>query len=329
MKNLISIILPVYKVRKEYIKQCIDSIKKQTYSNFEVICIFDGSDSKTIKHCKEYIGKDKRFNCVSRDNKGVSYTRNEGIARAKGEWITFIDADDWFENNALESFVNNMVKDDSIDFYILRAFINGKKNYCAYQNNHIIDQEKKVELFQSAFGTKYGKYSYCESVWKNFYKKSALLANGIEFPEKIKIGEDMIFNYRIWSKCREGYFINSSIYNYRINDESVMNSDYNQLKEKYEVLFPTFEKEIQKLDKRYTENYSIFIIKQIKRFYLHYGNDNKTFSEISELIKNKYYQEKIKVSKIGTLDLKNGVFLFALKIKSKKLLKTIIKIYNK
>lgn len=330
MKNpKISIILPIYKVKKEYAEQCIKSIKEQTYKNFEVICIFDGSDKETINFCKLFIDNDKRFKCISRGNMGVSFTRNEGISKSKGEWITFIDADDWYEKEALETFINNRIDDISIDFYILKAKINSKENKCSYRYNHIIDERKKNELFQSTYGSKNEKYSYCESVWKNFYKKTAIVTNEIVFPEKIKIGEDLIFNYRVWSKCENGYFIDKAIYNYRINNESVMNSDYFQLKNKYSILFPTFEEELSKIEKKFTHNHSNFVIKQIKRFYLKYGSNDDIFNDISSLIKEDYYKENIKKSKISSLNIKNKIFLFALKIKNKKILKLIIKIYNK
>ena len=192
----------------------------------------------------------------------------------------------------------------------------------------MIDERRKNELFQSTYGTKHSKYSYCEPVWKNFYKRSTLISKKIYFPENIKIGEDMIFNYRVWSKCGNGYFINKVIYNYRINDESVMNSDYCQLKDKYEILFSTFEEEIKKIDPKYIKNYSNFIIKQIKKFYLKYGKSDELFEKISILIENDYYKDKIKNSKINSLNFKDKIFLLALKIKSKRIIKALVQLYN-
>lgn len=99
-QNKISIIVPVYNVEK-YLKVCLDSIKNQTYNNFEVIMINDGSTDKSKKICEEYT-KDARFILINQNNQGLSGARNTGLKNITGEYVLFIDSDDWIEKNCFD-----------------------------------------------------------------------------------------------------------------------------------------------------------------------------------------------------------------------------------
>ena len=102
MKDLISVIVPVYNVEK-YLNKCLDSIISQTYTNLEIILIDDGSTDNCGKICDEYASKDKRIKVIHKENAGVSSARNYGIQCATGDWIMFVDSDDWIEFDAINS----------------------------------------------------------------------------------------------------------------------------------------------------------------------------------------------------------------------------------
>ena len=108
----ISVIVPVYKV-ESFLSRCVDSILNQTYSDFELVLIEDGSPDQSGAICDEYAQKDDRFRVVHQANAGVSSARNVGLNNVHGEWITFLDADDRFKNNALEFYTNHI--SESID----------------------------------------------------------------------------------------------------------------------------------------------------------------------------------------------------------------------
>ena len=108
----VSIIVPVYEVEK-YIRKCIESIQAQTFSDFELILVDDGSKDASGRICDEYAKKDKRIRVIHKENKGVSAARNDGIKDSMGEYICFIDADDWIEKTMLESCINNIIETDS------------------------------------------------------------------------------------------------------------------------------------------------------------------------------------------------------------------------
>ena len=99
MVEKISVIVPVYKIKEQYLKECIESISKQTYSNLEIILVDDGSPDNCGEICDLYAEKDSRIMVLHQKNQGVSMARNNAIQKATGEWITFIDADDWIEKN--------------------------------------------------------------------------------------------------------------------------------------------------------------------------------------------------------------------------------------
>lgn len=109
---LISVIIPVYNAEK-YLEQCLNSIKNQTYKNFEVIIVNDGSKDNTDSICKKFAQSDSRFRYFSKENGGVSSARNFGLDNANGHYITFIDGDDWVEHNHLEILIKSITENNS------------------------------------------------------------------------------------------------------------------------------------------------------------------------------------------------------------------------
>ena len=106
---LLSVIIPVYKVEK-YLRRCLDSIVNQTYKNLEIILVDDGSPDNSGKICDEYAQNDKRIKVIHQKNKGQGAARNTGIIAANGELITFVDSDDWIENNTYEIMVSELLQ---------------------------------------------------------------------------------------------------------------------------------------------------------------------------------------------------------------------------
>ena len=102
--NLISIIVPVYNV-SEYLPRCLDSLINQTYKNIEIILVNDGSTDNSLEICKKYAEKDLRIKVIDKENGGISSARNTGIAEASGEWIGFVDSDDYIEPCTYEIFL--------------------------------------------------------------------------------------------------------------------------------------------------------------------------------------------------------------------------------
>ena len=109
MKNLVSIIVPVYNAEK-YLKKSIKSITSQTYKNIEIICIDDGSNDKSLEILHKFAGEDQRIRIIYKKNEGVSLARNTGLESAKGDFVLFVDSDDWIEKNLCETLLFYMEK---------------------------------------------------------------------------------------------------------------------------------------------------------------------------------------------------------------------------
>ena len=186
-KEKVSIIIPVYNSEK-YIGRCIDSILNQTYTNYELILIDDGSTDNSLKILNDYKKKDNRIRVYSQKNKGVAITRNRGIKLSNGQYICFIDNDDYIENKYLENLVSNCCNNDFV--------IGGYKRV----------SDDKILFKKKLKNTNFSKFENV-APWGKLIKKSYLINNKIEF-FSFPIGEDIIFNIKLFSLTTKFKIIN-------------------------------------------------------------------------------------------------------------------------
>ena len=182
----ISIIIPVYNSEK-YLGECLDSVKKQTFTDFEVLLINDGSTDNSGDICDQYAKNDLRFKVFHKKNGGVSSARNLGIEKASGEWITFVDSDDLIEENALKNFI--LTKSDQIDFFLF-----GVKKLIDEKEVSFFYFEKDQVFSVLEFINKYPLYQYYAGPWSKFFKSSIIKINNITFDKSLNWGEDALFN---------------------------------------------------------------------------------------------------------------------------------------
>lgn len=195
--NLISVIIPVYNVEK-YLNRGVESVLCQTYKNFELLLVDDGSTDESARMCDEWAKKDERINVIHRPNGGVSSARNEGIKKARGEYLLFLDADDEFTSGLLEHCDEFIKKHEGIKVFNFSStdyYENGTvfpSNIYKKGEYSFSSQKEKVEFFLNLARQDYAIYSSCRSC----YKKSFLIDNRLFFDEGCAIGEDVIFNFR-------------------------------------------------------------------------------------------------------------------------------------
>lgn len=212
MDNKISIIIPTYNSSK-YIKECLDSINIQNYDNYEVIIVDDGSIDGTVDIINEYVSLNNRFKLFIKENGGVSSARNYGLTKVTGDYILFVDSDDYLnDENVLDLLINNIKGFDVIRF----------NNY--FNNNeitHINSLNLKDEYDNSVDfinDTLTNNKAYSWYLWQYLYKKE--LWNDIRFPEG-KIFEDTSTIYKVLLKSNNIKVINEGLYVYRYNNESL------------------------------------------------------------------------------------------------------------
>jgi len=213
MKPNISIIVPVYNAEK-YLHQCIDSILKQTFTNYELILVDDFSNDNSLKICDDYSKKDERIKIIKKlKNEGSSLARKTGLDAATGDYIQFIDSDDWVEPEMLEIIYYKAISDN---------------NDIVISNVNYFENEKLKTIIQDF--TKFDKVSIIKNIIS--IKLKAYLVNKlvkrdlfslVNFPKDSRSEDYLITIQNIYNSCNIGY-VKESLYNYRYNNLSLSNN---------------------------------------------------------------------------------------------------------
>ena len=223
---LFSIIVPIYNVEKD-IPLCLDSILAQTYDDFEVICINDGSKDDSLNVVKSYEKKDSRVKCYSHENHGVSYTRNKGIELAKGDYIWFIDSDDWIDKDAC-SILSEEIKKNASDIIVFGGNVFMSKDWHEedeYLDNAFIYFKQNLNTRKAFYEGKsinalmYETGSY-PLIWNKVYKKELIVSNDIKYEESLALGEDEAFLFYIYPLAQTISYIPNKLYHYQRNRPS-------------------------------------------------------------------------------------------------------------
>lgn len=221
MKDLVSIVVPIYNSEK-YLKRCINSILNQTYKNFELILVDDGSKDKSYDICCNFAETDKRIIVKQKINGGVSSARNLGISSARGEIILFVDADDTVNSKYVEFLVKPLL-DSQYDVSIC-GFLDvfSKKTLKRININNISIEGDIVKDFYKIFAL---IFSTCNIA----YKKQIIKNNNLLFDENMRQGEDIFFNIQYFNYVDRAFLIKKYLYNYfhRKNDSLNQKAYYN------------------------------------------------------------------------------------------------------
>jgi len=225
--SLISIIIPVYNV-EEYLCRCVDSIINQTYTDLEIILVNDGSTDKSGEICENYLNLDPRVKVIHKINGGLSDARNEGLKNAHGQYILYVDSDDYIEPNACKELIvgfDNNNKDidivvgdckvihrDKIEYLIRKTFIPNRK----YNSKEflILSIKNNIWFAQSCLA---------------MYKRSFLIKNNLYFKKGI-IFEDSEILPRMYLSASHIVYVNTVFYNYVLRSSSITQSGVNQKK---------------------------------------------------------------------------------------------------
>jgi glycosyltransferase EpsH len=220
----VSIIVPIYN-SELYVKACIDSLVKQTYQNIEIILIDDGSTDNSLKICKQY--NDSRIKIFTQENLGVANSRNKGMELATGDYLMFVDADDWIEENTIELIMHKIsLNDDDILFYnFFKDYNNSEKKNRAYDENynfkdHVILKKLKERIVAPFFKNKVVDESGLNYTWNKLIKREIIGDTKFHMTNLKAYGEDMLFILELLNKTNKIRFYNEYLYHYRIHNES-------------------------------------------------------------------------------------------------------------
>lgn len=215
LEPLISIIVPVYNTA-EYLPRCLNSILNQVYQNLQIIVINDGSTDNSFEICKRFATMDKRVEIFTQINKGLSSVLNKGLQQAVGEWVCFVDSDDWLDNDAFIGLYTMISKYPQIE--LIRCF-NRKVNISGEKKSEEIKKEIVCTPEELISYNLVGGY-----ISSLFIKKIIIDENNLKFCEQLKIEMDMEFTFRAFLKCKYILLYFKVFYNYFMRETSLLNS---------------------------------------------------------------------------------------------------------
>lgn len=333
MKNLVSIIVPVYNAEK-YLKKSIKSIISQTYKNIEIICIDDGSNDKSLEILHKFADEDQRIRIIHKKNEGVSLARNTGLENAKGDFVLFVDSDDWIEKNLCETLLFYMEKKE-LDV-VMCSYIRekgGESQKKVIFDNDIIFLEKDVKekLHQRMIGIRGKELAHPENadalctVWGKLYRRKIIEDYGIRFYDIKEIGtyEDGLFNLSYFEHTKKAMFIKRYLYHYRkTNEESITHAYNPDLQLQWKRLFHIMKVYIKK--NKLSRNYRQALQNRISLSLIPLGINIvsqkcpiwKKIKDIRNVLEEKSYKTSIKTLDIKYMPFHWKIFFHAAKWKN-------------
>lgn len=219
---LVSVIIPIYNV-EAFLSQCLDSVIAQTYTNLEIILVNDGSPDNSAAICKEYAEKDSRIVYIKQNNAGLSAARNHGMRLAKGDYILFLDSDDYLSNDCIQCLINSAFKGYlpiigfEIDFSDKGEIVTPHQSYGTYSSVKDFLQD-----FHKYFATK------SNFAWGKLYRADVIRDNKLAFSEGVSLVEDILFNIQYYKCCCCGVeLLSLNGYYYRQHGSGTLSKKFN------------------------------------------------------------------------------------------------------
>lgn len=234
---LISIVIPIYKAER-FLPKCLDSILDQTYTNLEVICVNDSSPDNSLEVLNKYAEKDSRIRVVDKENEGVSAARNVGLSMVSGEYVMFVDADDWIDPETCQCAVDAMTE-YQVDV-VLWSYVSenhGNQSFKKLFNGDMVFEEEicKQRLHRRFVGIVDDELAHPEladalcPVWGKLYKREVIQKSGARFVDLSEIGtyEDGLFNLEVFGEVKKVVYLDRCFYHYRRDNTGSATSRYN------------------------------------------------------------------------------------------------------
>lgn len=319
----VSIVVPIYNSEK-YLKRCINSILNQTYKNIEILLIDDGSDDNSGKICDRYSKRYRKIKVFHIQNSGVSNARNLGIQNSTGEYIQFVDSDDYIKSDMTEKLIKNALKYDSdmvMCSYKLISKYRTKIERVDKNNTYYNQNEFLYKLLEAQH------YDYFNSPFNKLYKAELIKGNKILFDAKISLGEDLIFNLNIIRFGKRFSTVKESLYYYIVSDnpQSLTKKKRLDIWENSKLIFNKYVETYKYLGayKKYKSNIDGMIIHQVDTLLNIIFNSNFYDSEINAILNN-LFNDNILLNSINTIKLNslhNKFIMWCIKYNKLKIIK--------
>lgn len=283
----VSVIIPVFNAEK-YLPNCIDSVLSQICPGLELILVNDGSTDQSEEIINGYIS-DNRVVYLKQENKGVSVARNFGLSRASGEYIIFVDADDYLVSNSLDKRITQAEKTDLLisNYYRMKDVgVKEKEDY--------INEEKNLSIVEALWSiSPKSDIGYQGFLWNKVFRGQIIKENSIQFDPSVAYGEDRLFIGKYISHCKTITLDTEAVYFYRLSDESAMVSfdmithkNYERVKTEIDGL-----EKIEKLVKEYDEGiYQSFIYYELFTCARFYRNSDDSVPDFKKICRRRAWE---------------------------------------
>ena len=304
----ISIIIPVYNAGK-HLEQCLKSVIEQTYKNLEIILVNDGSTDMSKEICEEYQKKDPRIILLNQSNVGPAETRNRGLSIATGEYVSFIDSDDYIDKDFYNELLKRIIEDNSDISICKHVEVKNNQNIHMVYNykEKIITSNNIMQLFLS--GDTINAY-----LWNKLYRRE--LFENIRF-ENLKMLEDLDVMYRVLDKCKKISFVDKELYFYRCDNSNSLSKNCSK------EMIDDYEFAINKMYDFFKERKYLFEAINVNKIIMYtpffssiscsqyYKNDEKFKESYLDFKKAfRYIKKEKKLKKINQKSLLKGFILY-------------------
>ena len=277
--QLVSILVPVYNV-EAYLSQCLDSLINQTYNNLQIVLIDDGSKDNSWSIMQDYATKDNRIEIYHQENAGVATTRNNLLEKIKGEYVLFVDSDDWIELDMVEFLINKAINEGT-DMVVCGNVVNDTRPALDY-TEEIWPQDKVIKEFLR-------HVHFNGSLWNKLIS-FRLLKKQPTFHREISYGEDALFTWQLIQEVQNVVVTNKQLYHYRMNEGSLSHAKWSPNKMGTgHIVWELLEKETKEKYPQFTDIASTsFVVSDMWQLY---------FAALSNYPKDKYiamYQKHVK-----------------------------------
>lgn len=267
-KPMVSVVVPLYN-QERYLDKCLRSICEQTYSNLEVIVVNDGSTDGSPSIARGWAERDSRIRVIDKANEGVSMARRDGLLAAEGEFVAFVDSDDWLPENSLEILVGHMTGHEvdlvmgSTDKHLGLATKHNIDKVYSFPYHQVVEQP---ELFDKYYIGFYRNTVFHVAMFARLYRKRAILEAMNEtdlFDDEVnRMGEDLFFNFKLFPYLKSIYRTDETVYHYRYNGVTTRFNPH------FPQLFVLSDKRLELLDRYdYTEGYPSLYAEYIANLY--------------------------------------------------------------
>ncbi len=341
----ISVILPVYNIENTFLKQCFRSLEDQDFAGTaEFLMIDDGSEEYVREICCEFSGKDERFVYIPQEHSGVSAARNNGLRQAKGEFVCFVDPDDWIDRSYL-SVLYDLITGNESDMAVIDAvFHNGERS----TENHFLDSEETVlrgseknRLLYQLVGKKICPY-YPPAIaagvpWAKMFRRDFIVKNDLHYVPDMPRMQDNIFCLYAYEKAESIAYKPTCLYHYRKDTGSVSHRFNPDIIRHFEIYYKETEKFLDQYHKEQIL-YEALYMKELTSFnsyltYYFYLLPDKTNAEVSReisgLLKKEPYRTALEHVSRRYLTNSEYIFVIALKYRLFRLLKLLVNARNR